>query len=152
MAEVQGARSHLLAALYRIYERRLAREVRARAVPRHVGVILDGNRRHGRQHQLTDPEEIYAVGADKLDDLLTWCVELKIPAVTLWVLSTDNLARKPHEVSGMLAAIETKLLALADAPPRPRPGIMTGCISPSRPLMAGAGRSPTRCNRFCESS
>jgi len=67
------------------------------------------------------------VGADKLDDLLTWCVELKIPAVTLWVLSTDNLARNPQEVSGILAAIETKLLELAKAPQihrqrRSRPG------------------------------
>ena len=59
----------MLAALYRIYERRLTRQVRAQPVPRHVGVILDGNRRHGRQHQLTDPDEVYAVGADKLDEL-----------------------------------------------------------------------------------
>ncbi len=116
MADEQGARSHVLAALYRIYERRLARQVRAHPVPRHVGVILDGNRRHGRQRQVTDPEEVYTIGADKLDDLLAWCVELKIPAVTLWVLSTDNLAREPQEVSGILAAIETKLLKLAQAP------------------------------------
>jgi len=116
MADEQPPRSHVLAALYRIYERRLARQVRAQPVPRHVGVILDGNRRHGRQRQLTAPEEVYAVGANKLDDLLNWCVELGIPAVTLWVLSTDNLARKPEEVSGILAAIETKLLELARAP------------------------------------
>jgi short-chain Z-isoprenyl diphosphate synthase len=116
MSEEQEARSHLLAPLYRIYERRLTRQVRAHAVPRHVGVILDGNRRHGRQHQLIDPKEVYRVGADKLDDLLAWCVGLEIPAVTLWVLSTDNLARKPQEVNGILAAIETKLLKLAKAP------------------------------------
>jgi short-chain Z-isoprenyl diphosphate synthase len=116
MTDEQRPRSHVLAALYRIYERRLARQVRAQAVPRHVGVILDGNRRHGRQHQLIDPEEVYTVGADKLDDLLAWCVELGIPAVTLWVLSTDNLARKSEEVSGILAAIEAKLLQLAKAP------------------------------------
>jgi len=106
----------MLAALYRIYERRLARQVRTHPVPRHVGVILDGNRRHGRQRQLTDPGTVYTVGADKLDDLLSWCVELEIPAVTLWVLSTDNLARKPQEVSGILTAIENKLLQLAKAP------------------------------------
>jgi short-chain Z-isoprenyl diphosphate synthase len=116
MGDGQQARSHVLAALYRLYERRLARQVRANPVPRHVGVILDGNRRHGRQHQLIGPEEVYTAGADKLDDLLTWCVDLGIPAVTLWVLSTDNLARKTVEVSGILAAIETKLLQLAKAP------------------------------------
>src|ERR1700692_1679920 len=116
MTDEQTPRSHVLAALYRLYERRLGRQVRADAVPRHVGVILDGNRRHGRQHQLNDPEEVYTIGANKLDDLLTWCVDLGIPAVTLWVLSTHNLARKPQEVSGILAAIETKLLLLAKAP------------------------------------
>src|SRR5260370_1190346 len=100
MTDEQTPRSHLQAALYRLYERRLARQVRAQAVPRHVGVILDGNRRHGRQHQLVDPEEVYTVGANELDDLLTWCVDFGIPAVTLWVLSTDNLARKTEEVSG----------------------------------------------------
>jgi short-chain Z-isoprenyl diphosphate synthase len=116
MADEQSPQSHVLAALYQIYERRLARQVQALPVPRHVGVILDGNRRHGRRHQLTDPEEVYTVGANRLDDLLNWCVELGIPAVTLWVLSTDNLARKPQEVSGILTALETKLLHLAKAP------------------------------------
>jgi short-chain Z-isoprenyl diphosphate synthase len=116
MSDEPRPRSRLAFALYRIYERRLAGQVRAHALPRHVGVIVDGNRRHGRQHQLATPEEVYAIGADKLDDLLTWCIDLGIPAVTLWVLSTDNLARRPEEVSGIFAAIETKLLQLAKAP------------------------------------
>jgi len=55
-------------------------------------------------------------GADKLDDLLEWCVVLGIPAVTLWVLSTENLKRESKEVSGNLAAIEAKLTALAIDP------------------------------------
>ena len=59
---------------------------------------------------------IYAIGADKLDDILAWCVDLAIPAVSLWVLSTANLARKPDEVSGIFAAIERKLLELAKSP------------------------------------
>jgi short-chain Z-isoprenyl diphosphate synthase len=35
------------------------------------------------------------------------------PAITLWVLSTENLKRTPQEVSGILAAIEAKLPHLA---------------------------------------
>src|SRR5215475_3405560 len=144
MAEEQPLRSHVLAALYRIYERRLARQVRAQPVPRHVGVILDGNRRYGRQRQLTAPEEVYAVGANKLDDLLNWCVELGIPAVTLWVLSTDNLARKPEEVSGILAAIETKLLELAKAPQIHRQRVRVraiGCLDLLPPATLAAVRA-----------
>jgi len=140
----QEPRSHVLAALYRIYERRLTRQVRERHVPRHVGVILDGNRRFGRQHQFTDPEKVYTVGADKLDDLLAWCVELKIPAVTLWVLSTDNLARKAQEVSGILAAIETKLLKLAKAPQIHRQRVRVraiGCLDLLPPATIAAVRA-----------
>ena len=55
-------------------------------------------------------------GARKLDDLLDWCGELSIPAVTLWVCSTDNLARQPHEVAGILGALEVKLRALIGDP------------------------------------
>ena len=144
MTEDQEARSHVLAALYRIYEGRLSRQVGAHPVPRHVGVILDGNRRYGRQHQFTDPEKVYTLGADKLDDLLAWCVELKIPAVTLWVLSTDNLARKPQEVSGILAAIETKLLKLAKAPQIHRQRVRVraiGCLDLLPPATLAAVRA-----------
>ncbi len=111
-----GMSRSLLSLLYRIYERRLFEAAQAHPVPRHVGLILDGNRRHGRQKNLTDPEQIYTVGADKLDELLDWCFELGIPAVTLWVLSTDNLRRTPEEVSGILAAVENKLMRLAKDP------------------------------------
>lgn len=85
-------------------------------VPHHIGIILDGNRRHGERHGLRDPREIYALGARKLDDVLDWCGELKIPAVTLWVCSTNNLERPVDQVAGILAAIETKLWALAHDP------------------------------------
>jgi short-chain Z-isoprenyl diphosphate synthase len=102
--------------LYYLYGRRLLRDVGREALPRHVGIILDGNRRHGRQIGVTAPRELYEIGAGKLDDVLDWCVELGIPAVTLWVLSTDNFSRPAVEVSGILAAIEAKLAALSRDP------------------------------------
>src|SRR5579871_4922325 len=106
----------VLAPLYRLYEARLLSQVRRRSVPRHVGLILDGNRRYGRQHNLTDPREIYAAGAEKLYELLSWCADLSILAITLWVFSTDNFGRRPEEVSGILGAVETKLAMLARDP------------------------------------
>jgi short-chain Z-isoprenyl diphosphate synthase len=85
--------------------------------PRHVGIILDGNRRYARTRGVIDPQEIYALDARKLDDVLEWCGELGIPAVTLWAVSTDNLSRRPAtEVSGILAALEAKLATLAQDP------------------------------------
>lgn len=100
--------------LYRLYELRLQHQVSTQSAPLHIGIILDGNRRYGRKHGATDPNQIYALGARKLDDVLEWCGELRIPAVTLWAVSTDNLSRRPAaEVTGILAAIEAKVKALA---------------------------------------
>ncbi len=104
------------ALLYFLYARRLAREIAKGPVPRHVGIILDGNRRHGRSRGITEPREMYDLGAEKLDEVLDWCAELEIPAVTLWVFSTDNFRRPAAEVSGILAAIAAKLAALAQDP------------------------------------
>ena len=110
------AASPLLRFLYWIYERRLLNQLKQRPMPRHVGIILDGNRRHARKRGLSDPCEIYQRGAEKLDGILDWCAELHIPAVTLWVFSTENLKRSQAEVSGILSAIEAKVAALAHDP------------------------------------
>jgi len=85
-------------------------------MPRHIGIILDGNRRHARKRGLSDPCEIYQRGAEKLDDILDWCADLRIPALTLWVFSTENLKRTQAEVSGILSVIEAKVAALAHDP------------------------------------
>ena len=113
---MSGIVSPVIRFLYFLYEHRLLHHVREGPLPGHVGIILDGNRRYARKHGLTDPQEIYRFGARKLDDVLDWCGELRIPALTLWLFSTENLNRTPGEVSGILAAIEEKLGMLAQAP------------------------------------
>lgn len=112
----RGLLRTLLHPAYTLYEHRLFAQVRTRPAPRHVGIILDGNRRFGARAGLSDPAQVYRRGADKLNDVLAWCGELHIPAVTLWVCSTDNLTRAPAEVAGILGAVEKKLNALVDDP------------------------------------
>jgi short-chain Z-isoprenyl diphosphate synthase len=114
--------------LYWLYARRLSRQIRAGEAPQHVGIILDGNRRYARKHRLADPCEAYSVGAEKLDDVLAWCAELQIRAVTLWVCSIDNLRRSPDEVSGILAAVETKIGELAGDPAIGRLGVRVKAV------------------------
>ena len=79
--------------LYALYERRLMQSLRSGPMPRHVGIILDGNRRFGREKGLAKLQDAYERGAEKLDDVLDWCRGLGISALTLWVCSTDNLDR-----------------------------------------------------------
>src|SRR6516165_6526041 len=102
--------------LYYLYARRLVRDVKSQPTPGHIGIILDGNRRHGRSLGITEPRELYDLGANKLDEVLDWCVELGIATVTLWVFSTDNFHRPAAEVSGILESVEAKLRALACDP------------------------------------
>jgi len=99
--------------VYRTYERRLDRAVSGGPFPQHVGVILDGNRRWARAMGYTDTAEGHRRGAAKIDELLSWCVEMDIPIVTLWLLSTENLSRDPEEVGALLEIIEDKVRALA---------------------------------------
>ena len=90
--------------------------MRGRPVPRHLGIILDGNRRFALERGVPDLRQAYALGADKLDDVLEWCAEVGIPAVSLWVFSTNNFRRPATEISGILSAVESKLTALARHP------------------------------------
>ncbi len=101
--------------VYRIYERRLDAQVAAAAKPRHVGIILDGNRRHARANGL-DAQAAYAKGAAKLDEILAWSADLGIPMVTLWVFSPHNLNRPEAEIGGIFGALEAKMRQLVDDP------------------------------------
>ena len=65
-----GTASYVLRPLYRLYERRLTRQIDGEPVPRHIGIILDGNRRYARSHGITDLRAVYDIGARKLDDVL----------------------------------------------------------------------------------
>jgi short-chain Z-isoprenyl diphosphate synthase len=100
--------------LYAAYARRLARQLVGSPLPRHVGVMLDGNRRWGRARG-TGAAEAYQAGADNIANLLAWCDEVGVEVVTLWLLSTDNLNRPEQELRPLLAIIEGAVDQLADA-------------------------------------
>ena len=95
--------------LYHVYERQLLNDVRRQPIPRHVGLIQDGNRRYAREAGLSEPREGYLLASVKTEEVLTWCAALGIPVVTLWWLSTENLTREPDEVATILQIIEQKM-------------------------------------------
>jgi short-chain Z-isoprenyl diphosphate synthase len=102
--------------VYRFYERRLATELAECDMPRHVGVVLDGNRRYARARGLEDVAEGHRLGARKIDELVAWCDELAIPYVTLWLLSTDNLQRDADELGSLCEIIGDTIERLATDP------------------------------------
>ena len=98
--------------LYGLYERRLASSIPREAVPRHIGVILDGNRRWARTVGLTR-QTGFRRGADKIADLLRWSEDAGVEVVTLWMLSTDNLSRSREELDELLGIIQDAVTDLA---------------------------------------
>jgi len=90
---------------YQAYERRLLASLADADTPRHVGVILDGNRRWAKAFGST-PSSGHQAGAAKITELLGWCEESGVEVVTLWLLSTDNLGRPEDELAPLLAIIE----------------------------------------------
>ncbi|MCJ8504524.1 isoprenyl transferase [Kocuria flava] len=99
--------------LYRFYERRLAAGLDRRRLPKHVGVLVDGNRRWARQSG-TSTEAGHAAGAQKIVEFLGWCHELGIEVVTLYILSTENLKRPAAELEPLLGIISDLMDTLTE--------------------------------------
>ena len=91
---------------YWLYEHRIEASLSPQAIPRHVGVMCDGNRRWARWAGLADVSGGHQAGADKIFEVLQWCRQAGVEVVTLWLLSTDNLARPAAELEPLLRIIE----------------------------------------------
>lgn len=99
--------------VYSVYERRLAGALTGRRLPGHIGVLIDGNRRWAREMGYVNPNDGHRMGAERVKQLLRWCDDVGIGHVTVWLLSTDNLARPAAELEPLLQIIEDLTTELA---------------------------------------
>jgi short-chain Z-isoprenyl diphosphate synthase len=99
--------------LYPAYEARLQGKLANEKLPQHIGVMLDGNRRWAKAVG-RDTAHGHRAGAANIEPLLTWCEEVGIEVVTLWLLSTDNLQRPAQELEPLLQIITEAVDSLAD--------------------------------------
>jgi short-chain Z-isoprenyl diphosphate synthase len=99
---------------YRLYEQRLEASLATRIIPKHIGVMCDGNRRWAKEAGFTDVSKGHRKGADKIFELLEWCKETGVEVVTLWLLSTDNLNRPKEELEKLLPIIEELVTGIVD--------------------------------------
>src|SRR5262249_30886382 len=65
-------------------------------IPRHVGIVLDGNRRWARERGYQDISEGHRIGFGKIPDVLSWCDAAGIQIVTWWRLPEDNVKTRSH--------------------------------------------------------
>lgn len=99
--------------IYGIYERRLAAQIPAEQMPRHIGVILDGNRRWA-EAQGSSSSAGHRAGAAKIEEFLGWCDDAGVDHVTLWLLSTDNLNRPADQLEPLMAIIEETVVDMQE--------------------------------------
>ena len=92
--------------LYRFYEKQLESGLRSEDLPRHVGVMVDGNRRWAKGKGVDKAGFGHEAGAKHIINFLGWCSDLGIKHVTLYLLSTDNLVgRNPEELRELIDII-----------------------------------------------
>jgi short-chain Z-isoprenyl diphosphate synthase len=132
------AKTLIKSALYPLYEKRLLAKLDLGRTPRHIAVILDGNRRWARENPSlngdtssahghrrwakenpslngdTSSAHGHRAGASKIIELLTWCEQTEINVVTLWLLSSDNLNRSPEELDSLMQIIGSSVESLGE--------------------------------------
>lgn len=96
------------AILYKLYEKKLWRQIKKGPKPHHIGVILDGNRRYAKDKGL-EATDGHHFGAIKVEEMLHWCWDLGIKIVTLYAFSTENFNRPQREVSKIMELFIRKL-------------------------------------------
>lgn len=79
-------------------------------MPRHVGVVMDGNRRWARRAGLASASEGHRRGADHIEDLLEWCEARCIEHLSVYVLSADNIRKRSATEIGFLFGLVTDVL------------------------------------------
>lgn len=73
-------------------------------IPRHVGYIVDGNRRWAKQHGLPTYEG-HLAGYNALKDVAFATLEQGIAYMSIYVFSTENWKRSQEEVSNLMSLI-----------------------------------------------
>src|SRR5206468_668312 len=83
--------------------------VRGSDLPRHVGIIMDGN---GRWAQLRDRPRLegHRAGAESVRDITRASRQLGLEALTLYAFSSQNWARPADEVAGLMELLREFLI------------------------------------------
>lgn len=88
--------------LYKIYEWYITRDLKPDKMPKHVAIIMDGNRRFSKLQGNIDVVKGHEIGVDTLEKVLDWSIELGIEIITAYAFSTENFNRPEHEVEGLM--------------------------------------------------
>ncbi len=97
-----------LLGIYKIYEKWLEKTIEKGEIPAHIAIIMDGNRRWAMKRGL-EPWLGHRFGAEKLEEVVEWCLKLGIKVVTFFALSTENLRRDRRELEELFKLFKEKI-------------------------------------------
>ncbi|MES2155239.1 MAG: polyprenyl diphosphate synthase [bacterium] len=112
----------------RVRARRAVTRIRTAAVPHHVGIIMDGNRRFAKQLGLDDIRMGHVAGQERLENVLDWCLELGIKVLTVYAFSTENFQRADAERDLLMELFEHNFRKMAVDPRVHKNKIRVRCI------------------------
>ncbi len=77
-------------------------------LPRHVAIIMDGNRRWAREAGLSEAEG-HAAGVEAIRPIIRHAVRRGVPALSLFAFSSENWSRSPEEVGILLGLLDSAI-------------------------------------------
>jgi len=92
---------------YKVYEEWLWHQLKGGVKPEHIAIILDGNRRWASEQTL-NLFSGHEKGADKVEQLIDWCLQLGVKSITLYMFSTENFQRSKSEVEEIMRIAEER--------------------------------------------
>ena len=104
-----------LSPVYKVYEKRLERQIKKGQVPKHLAVIMDGNRRYAENLGIL-PHEGHIKGKSTLENLSDWCRHLGIRHLTVYAFSLENFDRDEKELSPLMDLFEESFRSAGDDP------------------------------------
>lgn len=106
----------VLKPVYKVYEWYISRNLKSENMPKHIAIIMDGNRRYSKLMGNMDSIEGHRRGVTTLEKVLDWSIELGIEIVTAYAFSTENFKRPSNEVEGLMKLFQKNFEGIANNP------------------------------------
>ena len=87
---------------------KLIEQTKQNPIPKHVAIIMDGNRRFAKDFGLA-PNAGHVFGKEKIEDVLEWCFEIGVKNLTVYAFSTENFERETDEVKTLMEICKKEL-------------------------------------------
>jgi tritrans,polycis-undecaprenyl-diphosphate synthase [geranylgeranyl-diphosphate specific] len=100
--------------IYKLYDWYISKDLDPNKMPKHVAIIMDGNRRYAKLQGNKNVLKGHELGADILEKVLDWSIELGIEIVTAYAFSTENFNRPEEEVEGLMKLFVFNFKRLVD--------------------------------------